>query len=109
MNAAAGSTHKFVVRRRTPPQLRFVHGSADKPFDQDTTLAALNISEYRQLVLDRLGAESHPAILFGGLSLLQGEGQCWDVLFAGLLSGGVGGCVDARDGRILLVWETPEE
>jgi len=46
-DSPATKNHKFKIKRRPEPQIRFVHGTPDKPFDQDPTLTVLNISNYR--------------------------------------------------------------
>jgi hypothetical protein len=57
-------------------------------------------SEYAQ----RLGGE----LLHGGAESLQGSGECWVVHYDGLLSTGLGACVDAATGEVLVAQETPE-
>ena len=46
--------HRFQLKTAPPVQIRFVHGSPDKPYRDDATLAFLNVSNY---VPDKAGAD----------------------------------------------------
>lgn len=55
---AAGARHGFRHRSAPPPSIRLVHGTPDRAFPDDPTLARLNISNY---VTDKAGADGTAA------------------------------------------------
>jgi hypothetical protein len=67
---------------------------------QTPSVTRVTRGEYAQ----RLGGE----LLHGSAENLQGSGECWAVHYDGLVSTGLGACVDAATGEVLVAQETPE-
>ena len=65
-------------------------------------------SEYRDMAAQATGGGLSPLDLHGSLDAVSGDGECWLVVYSGLLSGGVAACVDAASGDVLHVYATPE-
>jgi hypothetical protein len=72
------------------------------------TARRVSFEAYRVSVQRRLGDGPVPAEWLVGGALPEGDGACWVLFFDGLLRSGVEVCVDAADGQVRLVWETPE-
>ena len=68
-----------------------------------------SFTSYKEQLEQTIGSSAvSDAILYGKITDLQREGECWSVFYSGLLSGGVSGCVDAVSGEPVLIWVTPE-
>jgi hypothetical protein len=84
---------KDLITRRQPPP------SAKKE----------SFSAYKTLLEQTVGSSAvNDAIIYGKITDLQVDGECWSVFYSGLLSGGVSGCINAASGEPVLVWITPE-
>jgi len=66
-------------------------------------------SAYKEQLERTVGASAvNDAVIYGQVTDLQRDGQCWSVVYSGLLTGGVSGCIDATSGEPVVVWVTPE-
>jgi len=75
--------------------------------NQSPSVKRVALRAHRALVRNRLGTRD-AAILYGAARALDRDGDGWELIWDGLLGPGLAACVDASDGRVLLVWRTPE-